>query len=96
MKANIIMPTTKSAKKELRKNVKRQAANKKIKDGLKKVVKQTRKAITAREEKAKDLLALSLKTIDKAAQKGVIKKNSRDRKKSRLHRQYNQTFAEKK
>lgn len=87
------MPIIKSAKKELRKSKKRQAYNKKIKDNLKKLTKQSRKAITAKEEKAKDEVAAALKALDKAAQKGVIKKNTRDRKKSRLHRQLNRALA---
>lgn len=90
------MPNTKSAKKELRKSRKRRIYNKQIKDNVKKLVKQTRKAIAAGDAKAKELLAQALKAIDKAAQKGVIKKNTRDRKKSRLHRLYNQKFANEK
>ena len=85
------MPNIKSAKKELRKSKKRAAFNAKIKTNLKLVIKKTRKAIEAKDAKAKELLAEALKTIDKAAQKGVIKKNSRDRKKSRLHKKFNKS-----
>ncbi|PIP33418.1 30S ribosomal protein S20 [Candidatus Falkowbacteria bacterium CG_4_10_14_0_2_um_filter_48_10] len=90
------MPIIKSAKKELRKSIKRHAVNKKANDSLKKIIKQTRRAISAKEEKARELLKKSLKQIDKAAQKGFIKKNARNRKKSRLHKKFNQAFAAKK
>jgi len=79
------MPNTKSAKKELRKSTKNQNYNKKIKDNLKDLAKKSRKAIEAGDTKAKELVEKTVKAIDKAAQKGVIKKNTRDKKKSRLH-----------
>jgi small subunit ribosomal protein S20 len=78
------MPNIKSAKKELRKSKKRRLYNIKIKDNLKNLIKKSRKAIEAGDAKAKELVAQTLKALDKAAQKGVIKKNTRDRKKSRL------------
>ncbi len=86
------MPNLKSAKKELRKSKKRAIRNKKIKNNLKSLTKKSLKAILAKEEKAKDLVAQTMKAIDKAAQKGVIKKNTRDRKKSRLHNKLNKVF----
>ncbi len=89
------MPNTKSAKKELRKSKNRQIQNKKIKDNLKSLVKKTRRAIAAGDAQAKKLVAESLQMIDKAAQKGVIKNNTRDRKKSRLQRGLNQIAAKK-
>jgi small subunit ribosomal protein S20 len=83
------MPNIRSAKKELRKSIKRNARNKKIKDNLKEVVKKTKKSISAKDGQAKELLAQALKALDKAAQKKIIKKNTRDRKKSRLHKKFN-------
>ena len=83
------MPNTKSAKKELRKSKRRAIQNKKVNDSLKNLVKKSKKAIEAKEEKAKELVAKSLKAIDKAAQKGIIKKNTRNRKKSRLQKASN-------
>jgi small subunit ribosomal protein S20 len=90
------MPNTKSAKKELRKSKKRQIYNKKIKDNLKNLIKKSRKAIEAGDAQAKELVAKTLKALDKAAQKGVIKKNTRDRKKSRLHLKLNKSTKAKK
>ena len=89
------MPNTKSAAKELRKSKKRLAQNKAITTNLKTLVKKSQKAISARDEKAKDLVAKTLKALDKAAQKGIIKKNTRDRKKSRLHQKFNQSLKKK-
>jgi len=83
------MPNVKSAKKELRKSDKRKKYNKKIKSNLKQLTKKSQKAIEAKDGKAKELIGQALKAIDKAAQKGVIKKNTRDRKKSRLQKKLN-------
>ncbi len=88
------MPNTKSAKKELRKGAKRAVYNKKISDNLKNLAKKSRKAIAAKDDKAKTLVSDTMKALDKAAQKGVIKKNTRDRKKSRLHLSLNKTLKE--
>ena len=79
------MPNTKSAKKELRKSAKRKIYNKKIKDNVKDLIKKSRKAIAAKDEKAKELVTKTLKALDKAARKKILKKNTCDRKKSRLH-----------
>jgi small subunit ribosomal protein S20 len=86
------MPNIKSAKKELRKSATNAAYNKKIKDSLKNLAKKSKKAIVAKDKDAKDLVNKTLKAYDKAAQKGIIKKNTRDRKKSRLHHQLNNSL----
>ncbi|MBI2459557.1 MAG: 30S ribosomal protein S20 [Parcubacteria group bacterium] len=86
------MPNKASAKKELRKAKKRQARNKKIEHNLKDLLKNSRRAIATKSAGAKELVLKTLKALDKAAKKGVIKKNTRDRKKSRLHKTFNQTF----
>jgi len=83
------MPNIKSAKKELRKNIKRRAHNKKIKDNLKSLIKKSRKAITAKSPQATELVKAALKALDKAASKGIIKKNTHDRNKSRLSQRLN-------
>lgn len=70
------MPITKSAKKALRQNLKRRKLNlqylKKMRELIKKV------------KEDKTLLPQLYKAIDKAAKRGVIKKNAASRKKSRL------------
>lgn len=89
------MANKKSAIKELRKGGKRNAYNTKINDKLKSLIKKSRKAIETGDKKAGELVAATLKHLDKAAQKGVIKKNTRDRKKSRLHLKLNKNQAAK-
>lgn len=84
------MPNTKSAKKELRKNVKQNQYNKAVKRKFKELIKKSHKAIEGGDKKtAEELVPQTLKTLDKATQKGVIKKNTRDRVKSRLHQKLN-------
>jgi len=83
------MPNKKSAQKELRKNVKRNAANKRISNKLKTAIKANIKKITAGDKSVKENLPATLKAIDKAAKKGIIKKNTASRKKSRLMKKIN-------
>jgi small subunit ribosomal protein S20 len=83
------MPNKKSAKKELRKSIKLKAANKKVSNTMKKAVKTNLKQISANDKSVKDSLSLTIKAIDKAAKKGVIKKNTASRKKSRLMKKVN-------
>ena len=83
------MPNKKSAEKELRKTVKRNAANKKIASKLKDLVKVNFKQIKANDKKVKEDYTKTIKAIDKAAKKGIIKKNTASRKKSRLMKKIN-------
>jgi small subunit ribosomal protein S20 len=83
------MPNKKSAVKELKKTVKRNASNKKINDKLKNLVKANLKQIKAIDKKVKEEFAKTIKAIDKAAKKGVIKKNTAGRKKSKLMKKIN-------
>ena len=84
------MPNNKSAKKQLRKDTKRSAQHLSIKEGLKKTLKKTRKAIEGGvKEEASKLNQEAIKAIDKAAKKKVIKKDTADRYKSRLQTKVN-------
>ncbi len=83
------MPNKKSAVKELKKAVKRNAANKKVSDKLKNLVKINLKQIKANDKKIKEDYTKTIKAIDKATKKGVIKKNTASRKKSRLMKKIN-------
>lgn len=61
--------------------------NKKVKGVSKSAIKKTREAVAAgNAEEAKKWLAVSMKSLDKAVQKKVIKKNTAARKKSRLNK----------
>ena len=83
------MPNKKSAAKELRKAVKRNAANKKVADKMKNLSKVSLKQLKANDKKVKEEYTKTIKAIDKAAKKGVIKKNTASRKKSRLMKKIN-------
>jgi len=79
------MPITKSAKKALRQGIRRKIRNLKRKNAMKEIVKQERKlAALGKKEEAVRLLPKLYQAIDKAAKRGIIKKNAASRKKSRL------------
>lgn len=81
------MPITRNAKKALRVSVTKKAANDRTKKTLKEGAKSVQKLVIAKQWKeAKSSLSAAYSAIDKAAKKGVIKKNTADRKKSRLSR----------
>ncbi len=86
------MPNLKSAKKELRKGKKCNLRNKIVKDNIKSLIKKSRKAIGVKDSQAEELVAQTMKAIDKAKKKGILKKNTSNRKKSRLHKRLNDTF----
>lgn len=79
------MPITKSAKKALRNSKNKRVFNLKRKDEMQKAIKNYKKLILAKKTKeAEALLPRLQQAIDKAAKKGIIKKNTASRKKSRL------------
>ena len=79
------MPIIKSAKKALRSSRRKKVFNDRRKEAFKDAVKDVKKLITDKKVKeAKNLLPKAYKAIDKAAKRGVIKKNAAARKKSRL------------
>jgi small subunit ribosomal protein S20 len=79
------MAITKSAKKALRQSIRRKARNLVYKDKIKNLLKEARSLVSQKKIKeAKALLSNIYKALDKAAKKGVIKKNTASRKKSRI------------
>lgn len=87
------MPIKQNAYKALRQSKKRALANKKVKIAYKMAVKNTMKAIEQKADKAQILEAAQAaqKTLDKAAQKGVLKPNTAARKLSRLMKRIHAT-----
>src|SRR3989338_2278684 len=82
---SLVMPITQSAKKALRQSKKRNLENLTFKRKFKSTVKELRKEVAAKSlDKAKNLLPTVYQAVDKAAKKGVIKKNTASRYKSRL------------
>ena len=79
------MPITSSAKKALRASKRKRVFNLKRKDDMGNVIKQYKKLVSAKKmDEAKKLVPQLQKVIDKAAKRGIIKKNNASRKKSRL------------
>lgn len=87
------MPVTKSAKKALRKNLRRRKRNLIYKNKIKSLWKQGRKLVSEKKIKeAKALLPQLYKILDKAAKVGVIKKNTASRKKSQITKLINKSI----
>ena len=79
------MAVTKTAKRALRSAEKRKVVNDKRKKTMKEEVKITRSLIVTKKKKdAEKNLPKAFAALDKAAKRGVIKKGTADRKKSRL------------
>jgi small subunit ribosomal protein S20 len=79
------MPITSSAKKAHRASKHKQMFNKRRKEAMLDVVKRVKKFVTDKNTaEAFKLLAEAYKAIDKAAKTDLIKKNTANRKKSRL------------
>jgi small subunit ribosomal protein S20 len=79
------MPITKSAKKALRSSKNKRVFNLKRKNELNSVSKEYKKLVSSgKKEEATKMLPKLQQAIDKAMKRGVIKKNTANRKKSRL------------
>ena len=74
-----------AAKKSIRQDKKRRLRNLKMKSGLKTLIKNINSLIDAKKvDDASKLLSSVMRKLDKAAKKGIIKRQNADRKKSRL------------
>jgi len=81
------MPITDSAKKALRSSKRKRVFNLRRKGEMNNVVKEYKKLILAKKiSEAEKLIPKLQKAIDKAKKRGLIKKNTASRKKSRLMR----------
>jgi small subunit ribosomal protein S20 len=79
------LANTRSAEKRNRQSQKRRARNVQIRTGLKSAVKKAREAVTGADPAAaKEAVQVALRTLDKAASKGVIHKNAAARRIGRL------------
>ncbi|MBP9802759.1 MAG: 30S ribosomal protein S20 [Candidatus Pacebacteria bacterium] len=78
------MPITKSAKKNIRVSGRKKAMNDRRKKVMKEVIKKIEKTAKTDKKEAEKMLATAYQAIDKAAKRGIIKKNNASRKKSRL------------
>jgi len=79
------MPVTKSAKKALRQSRRKRLFNLRRSNKMKALVKKARTLIKdKKQQQVLKILPKVYQAIDKAAKRGVIKKNTASRKKSRL------------
>ena len=79
------MPITKSAQKAFRQSIRKKKIILKKKEAVKKILKEIKKLKSeGKTEEVLKLLSRAYKAIDKAAKRGVIKKRTASRKKSRL------------
>ena len=78
------MPITQSAKKAIRGSLRKKAFNDQRKRAMKEIIKKIEKIAKTDKAEAAKMLSSAFQSIDKAAQKRVIKKNNAARKKSRL------------
>ncbi len=83
------MPNLKNAKKALKQSKKREIKNFAVKENIKWLRKKSAKAIENKTENTQDLLKKTTKAIDKAIKKGLMKKNTGNRNKSRMMKKYN-------
>ncbi len=81
------MPITSSAKKAIRVSKRKKLVNDRRTKDMKESIKKIEKAIKAgKRDEAMKMLPQAFAAVDKAAKRGVIKKNTAGRKKSRLSR----------
>jgi len=91
------MPNKKSAIKDLRQADKRAVRNRNVKESVAYQRRMWRKAMEAKDiSKAKELAEKVIKSVDKAVQNKVIKKNTGSRIKSRMALAINQLVSESK
>lgn len=83
-----------SAQKRFRQSEVRRMHNKAIKSECHTYVRQFMEAVQAKDSKlAQEKLVLLTSRLDSARSKGVLKRNAVSRKKSRMQKLYNVTFA---
>ena len=81
------MPITSSAKKAIRVSARKKLVNDRRTRTMKDEVKKLEKAVKAgKKEDAQKMISVAFQAVDKAAKRGVIKKNTASRKKARLAR----------
>jgi len=84
------MPIKDAAKKAWKQAIKHTKVNNRAKDKIKDLVKKTQTLIGKKEkESALTKMKESIKAIDKAVQRNILKKNAGARKKSRLMKKLN-------
>ncbi|RIV25853.1 30S ribosomal protein S20 [Alicyclobacillaceae bacterium I2511] len=89
------MPNIKSAEKRVRITERRTLRNMSLRSALRTSVKKFESVLANHEvEQAHVALQVATRALDKAATKGIIHRNTADRKKSRLTRRFNAAVAQ--
>ncbi|WP_335869301.1 30S ribosomal protein S20 [Bacillus sp. 2205SS5-2] len=83
------MPNIKSAIKRVKTNEVRQAQNVMVKSSMRTAVKKFEAAVVNNDSNSAEYLKSAVKQLDKAAQKGLIHKNTANRTKARLMKKVN-------
>lgn len=87
------MPSSKSGEKAVRSAERKQLRNRPIRSAIKTHIAKVKRFILKHElESAQKAVVAAIKALDKAAQKGVIHRNTAARYKSRLMRRINQVL----
>lgn len=85
---------TRSAIKAHRQSIKKRLRNRAVKSATKTAIKSANDAIAGGDvDSARDAVRNALRTLDRAAQKGVVHPNNAGRRKSRLLLKYNASVA---
>ena len=87
------MPNTKSAARRMRNSARKQVRNSIVRTQLKTAVKKFRESVAATPDTSSAALRTAISTLDKSVKKGVIKRGTADRKKSRLALALNRATA---
>ena len=88
------MPRSKSSQKQVRVTVRRRAGNKSIRSLCKTNITKAERLIFLGElEAAKETVVTAIRSLDKAAEKGVVHPNNAARRKARLMKKLNQAQA---
>ena len=88
------MPSSKSVEKRVRGAEKKQLRNKAVRSEVKTSITKAEGLIFSGElEAAREAVTSAISSLDKAAEKGVLKSNSAARRKSRLMKKLNQAQA---
>ncbi len=83
------MPNIKSAKKRVKTSAVRTARNKAVNTNLKTQIKKAKAAIETGAADKAEVVRVTVKTIDQAAAKGIMHKNTASRKKSAIVKKLN-------
>ncbi len=89
------MANTRSAEKRIRQSEKRRTRNVQVRTGVKSAVKKAREAIGRDPAAADPAVKAAVRTLAKAASKGVLHKNAASRRISRLAKAENKAKAAK-